>query len=40
MQSIRTLVLLVLDVTSPFYARWCEAFLPTVSKFSLQDHIL
>ncbi|KAG8058663.1 hypothetical protein GUJ93_ZPchr0002g24747 [Zizania palustris] len=38
--NIRTLIPLVLDVNSVFFARWRESFLLTVGKFSLQDHVL
>jgi hypothetical protein len=33
-QNIRALVLLVLNMSLSFYARWCESFLLTVGKYS------
>jgi hypothetical protein len=38
-QNIRTLIPL-LDVNSTFYARWCDTFLLTLTKFSLEGHVL
>lgn len=38
-QNIRHLVPLVLDVTSTNFPRWCEAFLLTLGKYSLQNHV-
>jgi hypothetical protein len=38
--NIRTLVPLLLDTNSTFYARWCESFLLTLTKFSLECHVL
>ena len=40
MQNIRTLIPLLLDVNSTFYARWCDTFLLTLTKFSLEGHVL
>lgn len=39
-QNIRTLVPLLLDVTSPFYARWKTSFLNVLGKYSLESHVL
>jgi hypothetical protein len=39
-QNIRNLVLVVLDLNSGNYNRWCDQFLLTVGKFSLQDNVL
>ena len=39
-QNIRTLVPLLLDVNSSFYARWKESFLDVLGKYSLQSHVL
>jgi len=38
-QSIRSLVPVVLDVNSGSYSRWREQFLLTLSKYSLQTHV-
>jgi hypothetical protein len=38
--NLRAFVPLVLDLTSPFFARWRESFLLLVGKFSLQQHVL
>jgi hypothetical protein len=39
-QNIRTLIPLLLDVNSTFYARWCDTFLLTLTKFFLEGHVL
>jgi len=39
-QNIRSLVPVVLDVTTGNYTRWREQFLLILGKFSLQDHVL
>jgi hypothetical protein len=39
-QNIRTLVPLLLDVNSTFYARWKESFLDVLGKYSLERHVL
>ena len=39
-QNIRTLVPLLLDVNSSFYARWKESFLDILGKYSLGPHVL
>ena len=39
MQNIRSLISVVLDVSSGNYTRWRDQFLLTVGKFSLQDHV-
>jgi hypothetical protein len=39
-QNIHTLISLLLDVNSTFYARWCDTFLLTLTKFSLEGHAL
>lgn len=39
-QNIRSLVPIVLDLKTGNYNCWCEAFILTVGKFSLQGHIL
>ncbi|WVZ89259.1 hypothetical protein U9M48_035685 [Paspalum notatum var. saurae] len=39
-QNIRALVPLLLDTNSTFYARWRESFMLTLTKFSLERHIL
>lgn len=39
-QSICSLVPIILDATAGNYARWREQFLLTVGKYSLQDHVL
>jgi hypothetical protein len=38
--NIRALVPLLLDTNSNFYARWSESFLLTLTKFSLECHVL
>jgi hypothetical protein len=38
--NIRALVPLLLDTNSTFYARWSESFLLTLTKFSLECHVL
>lgn len=40
MQNIRILIPLLLDVNSTSYARWCDTFLLTLTKFSLEGHVL
>lgn len=39
-QNISSLIPIVLDVASTNYARWCEQFLLTVDKFSLDNHVI
>jgi hypothetical protein len=39
-QNIRALGPLLLDVNSTFYSRWRESFLLTLTKFSLECHVL
>ena len=39
-QNIRTLVPLLLDVNSSFYARWKESFLDVLGKDYLEPHVL
>jgi len=39
-QNIQTLVPLLLDVNSTFYARWKESFLDVLGKYSLERHVL
>jgi hypothetical protein len=39
-QNIRTLVPLLLDVTSPFFTRWKTSFLNVLGKYSLESHVL
>ena len=39
MQSIRSLVPVVLDTSSGNYYRWKEQFLLTLGKYQLQDHV-
>lgn len=38
MLNICVLMLLLLDISSAFYARWCDTFLLTLTKFSLEHH--
>jgi hypothetical protein len=38
--NIRALFPLLLDTNSTFYTRWCESFLLTLTKFSLECHAL
>lgn len=40
MQIIHALVPLLLDTNSNFCARWCESFLLTLTKFSLEHRVL
>lgn len=40
MLNIRVLMLLLLDINSTFYARWCDTFQLTLTKFSLEHHFL
>ncbi|XP_012698986.1 uncharacterized protein LOC101779675 [Setaria italica] len=40
MQNIRSLIPIILNTAANNYSRWCEQFLLTVGKYSLQDHIL
>jgi hypothetical protein len=37
--NIRSLIPIVLDVDSDTFNRWCDQFLLTLGKFSLQDHV-
>ena len=37
--NIRSLISIVLDVDSGNFDRWCDQFLLTLDKFSLQDHV-
>jgi len=37
--NIRSLIPIVLDVDSGNFGRWCDQFLLTLGKFSLQDHV-
>ncbi|XP_039793075.1 uncharacterized protein LOC120659079 [Panicum virgatum] len=37
--NIRSLVSIILDVDSGNFKRWCDQFLLTLGKFSLQDHV-
>lgn len=39
-QNIRALVLVVLDLGSPNYNKWCGRFLITLGKYSLTSHVL
>ncbi|XP_039827203.1 uncharacterized protein LOC120688922 [Panicum virgatum] len=39
-QNIRSLISVVLDVSSGNYTRWRDQFLLTIGKFSLQEHVL